>query len=57
LGIAERPLALDELAAADAVLTSGALRGLEAVTHLSGQALPTITDRARTLLERFPPLR
>jgi para-aminobenzoate synthetase/4-amino-4-deoxychorismate lyase len=57
LAIAERPLGLDELAAADAVLTAGALRGLEAVTHLGRDALPGMSDRARTLVERFPPLR
>ncbi|WP_272474208.1 aminodeoxychorismate synthase component I [Baekduia alba] len=55
--VVERPLALGELAAADAVLTSGALRGLEVVTHLGSQDLPRIPDRVRTLVERFPPLR
>jgi anthranilate/para-aminobenzoate synthase component I/branched-subunit amino acid aminotransferase/4-amino-4-deoxychorismate lyase len=55
--VAERPLSVAELVAADAVLTSGALRGLEAVTHLGAHALPSIADRVRTLVERFTPLR
>jgi para-aminobenzoate synthetase/4-amino-4-deoxychorismate lyase len=51
LPIQERPIALDELRAADAVLTAGALRGL---TVAAGE--PT-DDRMRTLLAQFPPLR
>ena len=53
--VAERPVALTELAAADAVLTSGALRGLESVTHLGSQPLAAIDDRVRTLVARFSP--
>jgi para-aminobenzoate synthetase/4-amino-4-deoxychorismate lyase len=60
LAIAERPIDLAELAGADAVLTSGALRGLEVVTHLGEAPLPRAgeaDDRLRTLLEQLPPLR
>jgi para-aminobenzoate synthetase/4-amino-4-deoxychorismate lyase len=57
LATAERPLDLAALAAADAVLTSGALRGLEPVTHLGAQTLPALPDRARTLIAQYPPLR
>ena len=53
--VAERPVGLTELAAADAVLTSGALRGLESVTHLGSQPLAAIDDRVRTLVARFSP--
>ncbi|HEY6758111.1 MAG TPA: chorismate-binding protein, partial [Baekduia sp.] len=57
LAVAERPLGLQALAGADAVLTSGALRGLQPVTALGAQPLPRIPDRLRTLVEQFPPLR
>jgi len=57
IAVAERPIGLDELTRAGAVLTSGALRGLEPVTGLGAQALPRITDRMRTLAARIPRLR
>ncbi|HWH92232.1 MAG TPA: aminodeoxychorismate synthase component I [Baekduia sp.] len=57
LATAERPLSLDELTAADAVLTSGALRGLELVTHLGAEPASPGRDRVRTLLARFAPSR
>jgi para-aminobenzoate synthetase/4-amino-4-deoxychorismate lyase len=57
LEVQERRIGLDELTRADAVLTSGALRGLEVVTHLGSRVLPAPADRVRTLVEQFPPLR
>ncbi len=59
LGIptAERQLDLTELGAADAVLTTGALRGLEPVTALADQPMPAPDTRMRTLMTQFPPLR
>jgi para-aminobenzoate synthetase/4-amino-4-deoxychorismate lyase len=55
--VAERPLALAELEAADAVLTTGALRGLQPVTALAGRPVPPPDARLRTLMSQFPPLR
>jgi para-aminobenzoate synthetase/4-amino-4-deoxychorismate lyase len=55
--IAERPLALGELGGADAVLTTGALRGLQPVTALAEQPIPAPDARLRTLMGQFPPLR
>jgi para-aminobenzoate synthetase/4-amino-4-deoxychorismate lyase len=59
LGIptAERPIALAELGAADAILTTGALRGLQPVTALADRPVPAPDARMRTLIARFPPLR
>ncbi|HEV7496146.1 MAG TPA: aminodeoxychorismate synthase component I [Baekduia sp.] len=59
LGIptAERPLDLTELGTADAILTTGALRGLEPVTALGDQPVPSPDARMRTLMTQFPPLR
>jgi para-aminobenzoate synthetase/4-amino-4-deoxychorismate lyase len=57
LRAAERALTLPALADAEAVLTAGALRGLEAVTRLGGQDRPPLPDRVRTLVAQFPPLR
>jgi para-aminobenzoate synthetase/4-amino-4-deoxychorismate lyase len=59
LGIptAERPLALAELDAAGAIVTTGALRGLQPVTALADRRVPTPDARLRTLLLQFPPLR
>jgi para-aminobenzoate synthetase / 4-amino-4-deoxychorismate lyase len=54
LPTAERPLALDELRAARAVLVTGALRGPQPVATLDGAALPAPEDRVRTLVGRFP---
>jgi para-aminobenzoate synthetase/4-amino-4-deoxychorismate lyase len=50
LATVERALDLDELAGADAVLASGALRGLEAITHLGARPFPRIPARVRTLI-------
>jgi para-aminobenzoate synthetase/4-amino-4-deoxychorismate lyase len=54
---AERPLALAELDIADAVLTTGALRGLQPVTALADRPVPAPDARLRTLTSQFPPLR
>ena len=55
--VAERPLALAELEAADAVLTTGALRGVQPVTALADRPVPPPDARLRTLMSQFPPLR
>jgi para-aminobenzoate synthetase/4-amino-4-deoxychorismate lyase len=55
--VAERPLGLAELGAADAVLTTGALRGLQPVTALADRPVPAPDGRMRTLMTQFPPLR
>ncbi|MET0600517.1 MAG: aminodeoxychorismate synthase component I [Baekduia sp.] len=55
--VAERPLDLAELGAADAVLTTGALRGLQPVTALADRPVPAPDARLRTVMSRFPPLR
>jgi para-aminobenzoate synthetase/4-amino-4-deoxychorismate lyase len=55
--VAERPLELAELGAADAVLTTGALRGLQPVTALADRPVPVPDARMRTLIAQFPPLR
>jgi para-aminobenzoate synthetase/4-amino-4-deoxychorismate lyase len=55
--VAERPIDLDELDAADAVLTTGALRGLQPVTALADRPIPAPDARMRTLMAQFPPLR
>jgi para-aminobenzoate synthetase/4-amino-4-deoxychorismate lyase len=55
--VAERPIDLAELDRADAILTTGALRGLEPVTTLADRPVPAPEDRVRTLIGRFPPLR
>ncbi len=55
--VAERPLDLAELSAADAVLTTGALRGLQPVTALADRPVPAPDARMRTLMTQFPPLR
>ncbi|WP_445148956.1 aminodeoxychorismate synthase component I [Baekduia sp. Peel2402] len=52
----QRPLTLAELRAADGVLVTGALRGLQLVERLDGEALQAPDDRLRTLIERFPRL-
>jgi anthranilate/para-aminobenzoate synthase component I/branched-subunit amino acid aminotransferase/4-amino-4-deoxychorismate lyase len=57
IAVAERPLDLAELGAADAVVTTGALRGLQPVTALADRPVPAPDDRLRTLISRFPPLR
>ncbi len=57
IGVAERPLALAELQAADAVLTTGALRGLQPVTTIADRPVPAPDARLRTLMDQFPPLR
>jgi para-aminobenzoate synthetase / 4-amino-4-deoxychorismate lyase len=57
LGAAERTLTLDDLHDAEAVLTCNALRGLETVTRIGPRALRAPSDRVRTSLSRFPPLR
>jgi len=54
--VVERPLTLAELTAADGVLVTGALRGLQVVERLDGEALRAPDDRLRTLIERFPRL-
>ncbi|WP_051221988.1 chorismate-binding protein [Conexibacter woesei] len=53
----ERPLTLADLHAAEAVLVCNALRGLETVTRIGNRALSAPSDRVRTSLSRFPPLR
>jgi para-aminobenzoate synthetase/4-amino-4-deoxychorismate lyase len=59
LGLAAtiRPLTLGDLATADAVLTSGALRGLEAVTALGAAPLPTVDGHGQALIDRLSPSR
>jgi para-aminobenzoate synthetase/4-amino-4-deoxychorismate lyase len=57
LTLHERPLVLRELLSAGAVVTSGALRGLEPVARIGRRALPAPDDRARTLIHQFTPLR
>ncbi|HMJ32369.1 MAG TPA: aminodeoxychorismate synthase component I [Baekduia sp.] len=51
----ERPLSLDDLATADAILTSGALRGLEATAGIGPTTLPLPDERLRTLIDRLDP--
>jgi para-aminobenzoate synthetase / 4-amino-4-deoxychorismate lyase len=53
----ERALTLADLHAAEAVLVCNALRGLEPVTRIGDRALSEPSDRVRTSLSRFPPLR
>jgi para-aminobenzoate synthetase/4-amino-4-deoxychorismate lyase len=55
--VAERPIDLTELGQADAVLTTGALRGLQPVTAIADRPVRAPDDRMRTLMARFPPLR
>jgi para-aminobenzoate synthetase / 4-amino-4-deoxychorismate lyase len=55
--VAERPIDLTELGTADAVVTTGALRGLQPVTALAERPVPAPEDRIRTLMTQFPPLR
>jgi para-aminobenzoate synthetase/4-amino-4-deoxychorismate lyase len=55
--VAERPIDLVELGAADAIVTTGALRGLQEVTALADRPVPAPEDRIRTLMTQFPPLR
>jgi para-aminobenzoate synthetase / 4-amino-4-deoxychorismate lyase len=55
--VAERPIDLAELSGAGAILTTGALRGLQPVTSLAEQPVPAPDARLRTLMTRFPPLR
>jgi para-aminobenzoate synthetase/4-amino-4-deoxychorismate lyase len=57
LALHERPLSLAEVLAAGAVVTSGALRGLEPVARIGRCALPAPDDRMRTLIQQFTPLR
>jgi para-aminobenzoate synthetase/4-amino-4-deoxychorismate lyase len=57
VAIAERPIVLDELLRADAVLTCGALRGLQPVTAIGAQTLATSDDRLLERLSRYPQLR
>jgi para-aminobenzoate synthetase/4-amino-4-deoxychorismate lyase len=57
IAVAERPLDLAEIGDADAVLTTGALRGLQPVTAIADQPVPAPDDRMRTLMARFTPLR
>jgi para-aminobenzoate synthetase/4-amino-4-deoxychorismate lyase len=56
ISIEERPLALSEVRDARGVLVTGALRGVQPVAAVDGQALPRPDDRVRTSLARFPPL-
>ena len=53
----ERPLTLTDLDTAAAVLVCNALRGLEPVARIGDRALSAPSDRVRTSLSRFPPLR
>jgi para-aminobenzoate synthetase/4-amino-4-deoxychorismate lyase len=55
--VVERPLGLAELDTADAILTTGALRGLQPVTALADRPVPAPDGRLRTLMSQFPPLR
>jgi len=55
--VVERPVDLAELDAATAVLSTGALRGLEAVAAVDDRPLAAPDDRMRTLMRQFPPLR
>jgi para-aminobenzoate synthetase/4-amino-4-deoxychorismate lyase len=55
--VLERPLNLAEIGAADAILTTGALRGLQPVTALADRPVPAPDARIRTLMTQFPPLR
>ncbi|MDX6732217.1 MAG: para-aminobenzoate synthetase / 4-amino-4-deoxychorismate lyase [Baekduia sp.] len=57
LGIptAERPLTLDQLVGADAVLTSGALRGLEPVAAIGSMLLAQHDDRLTPLVAHLSP--
>jgi para-aminobenzoate synthetase/4-amino-4-deoxychorismate lyase len=57
IGVVERPIDLAELDAATAVLTTGALRGLQAVAAIGDRPVATPDDRMRTLMAQFPPLR
>ncbi|HEY4095751.1 MAG TPA: aminodeoxychorismate synthase component I [Baekduia sp.] len=52
----ERPLPLAELLTADAVLTSGALRGLEAVATIGDTSLPPLDGPLRELIAQLDPL-
>jgi para-aminobenzoate synthetase / 4-amino-4-deoxychorismate lyase len=52
----ERPLPLAELLTADAVLTSGALRGLEAVAAIGDTSMPPLDGRLRQLIAQLDPL-
>jgi para-aminobenzoate synthetase/4-amino-4-deoxychorismate lyase len=53
----ERLLTLADLDTAAAVLVCNALRGLEPVARIGDRALSAPSDRVRTSLSRFPPLR
>jgi para-aminobenzoate synthetase/4-amino-4-deoxychorismate lyase len=53
----ERVLTLAALDTAEAVLVCNALRGLEVVARIGDRALSAPSDRVRTSLSRFPPLR
>jgi para-aminobenzoate synthetase/4-amino-4-deoxychorismate lyase len=55
--VVERPLGLAQLDTADAILTTGALRGLQPVTALADRPVPAPGGRLRTLMGQFPPLR
>jgi para-aminobenzoate synthetase/4-amino-4-deoxychorismate lyase len=55
--VAERPIDLAAIGAADAIVTTGALRGLQPVTALADRPVPAPDDRIRTLMTQFPPLR
>jgi para-aminobenzoate synthetase/4-amino-4-deoxychorismate lyase len=55
--VTERPLALEELAAAREVLLAGALRLVEPVAAIDGAALPDVDVRARTFGERIAQMR
>lgn len=55
--VTERPLELAELGTADAILTTGALRGMQPVTTLADRPVPAPDGRLRTLMSQFPPLR
>jgi para-aminobenzoate synthetase/4-amino-4-deoxychorismate lyase len=53
IATAERPLTLDQLVGAEAVLTSGALRGLEPVTAIGSVLLAPLDDRLTPLVARL----
>jgi para-aminobenzoate synthetase/4-amino-4-deoxychorismate lyase len=55
LSATQRPLKLRELTTADAVLTSGALRGLERVAAIGASPLPRSDGRLQALLDRMAP--
>src|SRR4051794_3503365 len=58
LAVHERPLALNELLTADAVLCSGALRGLQRATQLGDRPLSGgANDHVRALMAQLGPVR